>query len=96
MNLIQFLLKASWVNLLAAAITGSMSGIGSAVSIALINHSISQITPEHPQAAQIFYQQLLPELKQRGKAVLVISHDDRYFQLADRLLKLDYGKIITS
>jgi putative pyoverdin transport system ATP-binding/permease protein len=50
MNLIQFLLKASWVNLLAAAITGSMSGIGSAVSIALINRSISQITPAHPQA----------------------------------------------
>jgi putative pyoverdin transport system ATP-binding/permease protein len=49
MNLIQFLLKASWVSLVAAAITGSMSGIGSAVLIALINRSISQITPTHPQ-----------------------------------------------
>ncbi|MCY7337619.1 MAG: cyclic peptide export ABC transporter, partial [Chamaesiphon sp.] len=45
---------------------------------------------------EIFYQQLLPELKQRGKAVLVISHDDRYFHLADRLLKLDYGQIVDS
>jgi putative pyoverdin transport system ATP-binding/permease protein len=36
----------------------------------------------------------LPELKQRGKLVLVISHDDRYFHLADRVLKLDYGKIV--
>jgi putative pyoverdin transport system ATP-binding/permease protein len=49
---------------------------------------------QDPFFREIFYQQLLPELKQRGKAVLVISHDDRYFHLADRLLKLDYGKIV--
>lgn len=42
---------------------------------------------------EIFYTQLLPELKQRGKAVLVISHDDHYFHLADRIVKLDYGKL---
>ena len=51
---------------------------------------------QDPFFREIFYQQLLPELKQRGKAVLVISHDDRYFHLADRLLKLDYGKIIVN
>jgi putative pyoverdin transport system ATP-binding/permease protein len=50
---------------------------------------------QDPFFREVFYQQLLPELKQRGKAVLVISHDDRYFHLADRLLKLDYGKIVT-
>jgi putative pyoverdin transport system ATP-binding/permease protein len=49
---------------------------------------------QDPFFREVFYQQLLPELKQRGKAVLVISHDDRYFHLADRVLKLDYGKII--
>ena len=51
---------------------------------------------QDPFFREIFYQQLLPELKQRGKAVLVISHDDRYFHLADRLLKLDYGQIVNS
>jgi putative ATP-binding cassette transporter len=49
---------------------------------------------QDPFFREIFYQQLLPELKQRGKAILVISHDDRYFHLADRVLKLDYGKIV--
>jgi putative pyoverdin transport system ATP-binding/permease protein len=49
---------------------------------------------QDPFFREVFYKQLLPELKQRGKAVLVISHDDRYFHLADRLLKLDYGKIV--
>ena len=52
MNLIQFLLKSSWISVLSAAITGSISGIGSAGAIALINRSISQITPEHPQAPE--------------------------------------------
>ena len=51
---------------------------------------------QDPFFREVFYKQLLPELKQRGKAVLVISHDDRYFHLADRLLKLDYGKIVNN
>jgi putative pyoverdin transport system ATP-binding/permease protein len=49
---------------------------------------------QDPFFREIFYKQLLPELKQRGKTVLVISHDDRYFHLADRLIKLDYGQLI--
>lgn len=48
---------------------------------------------QDPMFKEIFYTQILPELKKRGKIVLVISHDDRYFHLADRVLKLDYGKL---
>jgi putative pyoverdin transport system ATP-binding/permease protein len=48
---------------------------------------------QDPYFREIFYKQILKELQQRGKTVLVISHDDRYFHLADRLIKLDYGKI---
>lgn len=40
----------------------------------------------------IFYLKLLQELKDRGKTVVVISHDDRFYHLADRIVKLDYGK----
>jgi len=49
---------------------------------------------QDPHFKEIFYTQLLPELKARGKAVLVITHDDRYFHLADRVIKLDYGKVV--
>jgi putative pyoverdin transport system ATP-binding/permease protein len=49
---------------------------------------------QDPFFREVFYQQLLPELKQRGKTLIVISHDDRYFHLADRVLKLDYGQIV--
>jgi len=48
---------------------------------------------QDPFFKKIFYKQLLPDLKHRGKTVLVISHDDRYFDLADRIVKLDYGKL---
>jgi putative pyoverdin transport system ATP-binding/permease protein len=49
---------------------------------------------QDPYFKDIFYRKLLPDLKARGKAVLVITHDDKYFDLADRLLKLDYGKLV--
>lgn len=48
---------------------------------------------QDPLFKNVFYTQLLPELRARGKAVLVITHDDKYFDLADRVVKLDYGKI---
>lgn len=48
---------------------------------------------QDPQFKEIFYYQLVPELKSRGKTVIVISHDDRYYGLADRLIKLESGKI---
>ncbi|AEA65965.1 cyclic peptide transporter (plasmid) [Burkholderia gladioli BSR3] len=49
---------------------------------------------QDPLFRDVFYRQLLPELKARGKTVLVISHDDRYFSLGDRNVKLDYGRIV--
>jgi len=48
---------------------------------------------QDPLFKEIFYLVLLPELKARGKTIFVISHDDHYFHVADRILKLDYGKI---
>ncbi|BAZ51630.1 cyclic peptide transporter [Nostoc sp. NIES-4103] len=48
---------------------------------------------QDPVFKEIFYTQLLPDLKKRGKTILAISHDDRYFHLADRIVKLEYGKV---
>src|SRR5215471_7433839 len=38
-----------------------------------------------------FYNELLRELRTRGKVVIVISHDDKYYHLADKILLLDRG-----
>ena len=50
---------------------------------------------QDPAFKEVFYRELLPELKAQGKAVLVISHDDRYFHLGDRLLKLEEGQLFS-
>ncbi|HEX2271137.1 MAG TPA: cyclic peptide export ABC transporter [Pyrinomonadaceae bacterium] len=48
---------------------------------------------QDPQFKEIFYFELLGRLKEAGKTVIVISHDDRYYHVADRVLKLNYGLI---
>lgn len=49
---------------------------------------------QDPLFKEVFYTQLLPELKARNKTVLAITHDDKYFGLADRIIKLDYGHVV--
>ncbi len=51
---------------------------------------------QDPEFRKFFYKTLLPELKARGKAVIAITHDDRYFDEADRIIKMDMGKIVSS
>jgi putative ATP-binding cassette transporter len=48
---------------------------------------------QDPAFKAIFYRQLLPELKSRGKSVIVISHDERYFEGADHIVKLENGAL---
>lgn len=50
---------------------------------------------QDPFFKKVFYHQLLPELKKRNKTAVVISHDDRYFDAADRVIKLENGRIVT-
>ena len=48
---------------------------------------------QDPVFKKVFYLEVLPELKARGKTVVVISHEDRYYQLADRIIRLEFGKV---
>ena len=34
-------------------------------------------------------------MKERGKTVIAITHDDHYIDVADRVIKMDIGKIDT-
>ncbi|MCQ8129794.1 cyclic peptide export ABC transporter [Methylomonas rivi] len=48
---------------------------------------------QDPEFKHVFYTELLPALKAQGKTVLAITHDDKYFYLADRCIKLAEGRI---
>ncbi len=41
-----------------------------------------------------FYLEWLPELRRSGITAVVISHDDRYFHVADRILRLEQGQLV--
>jgi putative ATP-binding cassette transporter len=49
---------------------------------------------QDPLFRKLFYQRLLPELKSRGKTVVAVTHDDRYFAVADQVIKLEEGKVV--
>lgn len=40
-----------------------------------------------------FYRELLPELKQRGLTIIAVTHDDHYFDAADRRLHIEEGRL---
>ena len=50
--------------------------------------------PQDPEFREYFYETILADLKRDGKTVIVVSHDDRYFHVADRLLRIEYGQIL--
>lgn len=48
---------------------------------------------QDPQFRKFFYRNLLPDIKASGKIVIAISHDDHYYDVADKILKMDEGKV---
>ena len=49
---------------------------------------------QDPMFKEFFYYTVLPQLKNKGKAVVVISHDDRYFDIADKILVMENGMLM--
>lgn len=48
---------------------------------------------QDPEFKEIFYTEILPQLKSANKAVVVISHDDRYFKIADKVIRMEQGQL---
>ena len=48
---------------------------------------------QDPEFRKFFYRDLLLRMKEEGKIVIAITHDDHYFDVADRIVKMDMGKI---
>lgn len=50
---------------------------------------------QDPTFKAYFYQEILPHLLRRGKTIIAVTHDDRYFDYANRIIKFERGKIET-
>lgn len=46
---------------------------------------------QDPHFRARFYREILPGLKRAGKTLVVVTHDDRYFDVADRHLRMEEG-----
>jgi putative ATP-binding cassette transporter len=48
---------------------------------------------QDPRFRRHFYNEILPALRAAGKTVIAVSHDDRYFDVADRVLVMENGQL---
>lgn len=51
---------------------------------------------QDPGFRRHFYEDILPDLKRQGKTVIAATHDDRYFHVADRVVKMEWGQFVPS
>ncbi|WDE09221.1 cyclic peptide export ABC transporter [Thalassomonas viridans] len=49
---------------------------------------------QDPVFKSVFYQKILPDMKKDNKLVIVITHDDRYFDCADRVIFMEDGALV--
>src|SRR5262249_45364765 len=51
---------------------------------------------QDPEFRRKFYLEILPALRNQGKTIIAATHDDRYFAVADEIVKLEFGQIVES
>ena len=70
-----------------------------ALLIALLEDKPIQVFDEwaadqDPGFRRYFYESILTDLKRGGRTIVAATHDDRYFHVADRVLKMEYGQFV--
>jgi len=48
---------------------------------------------QDPEFRKYFYKVILPRLKESGKTIIAVTHDDAYFDCCDRLIQMDKGEL---
>ena len=49
---------------------------------------------QDPHFRRHFYEVVLKRLKEEGKTVIAVTHDERFWKHADRVIKMEYGSIV--
>jgi len=50
---------------------------------------------QDPDFRRYFYRVVLPSLLDAGKTIIAVTHDDNYFDCAHRIIKFDFGEIVS-
>lgn len=48
---------------------------------------------QDPHYRKVFYEEIVPWLRQSGKTVVAVTHDDRYFHVADQRVDFEAGQV---
>jgi cyclic peptide transporter len=48
---------------------------------------------QDPHYRKVFYREIIPWMRKKGKTVIAVTHDDRYFDAADRRIELEMGAV---
>ncbi len=51
---------------------------------------------QDPSFKRMFYEEIVPDLKARGKTVMIVTHDERFFSVGDRVVALQDGRILSN
>jgi putative pyoverdin transport system ATP-binding/permease protein len=51
---------------------------------------------QDPVFRRKFYEEILPDMKKKGKTIIAVTHDDRYFDCADRIIRMEEGQITST
>lgn len=67
-----------------------------ALMAALLEHKPILVLDEwaadqDPHFRRVFYRTILPALRRRGMTIIAVTHDDHYFDAADRILNFSFG-----
>ena len=50
---------------------------------------------QDPEFRQYFYEDLIPAMAAGGKTIVAVTHDERYFHVAHRVVKMEFGRIVS-
>ncbi|WP_106605149.1 cyclic peptide export ABC transporter [Chitinophaga ginsengisoli] len=57
---------------------------------------LDEVTADQdPGFKKFFYTEVLPSFRLKGKTVIMVSHDDKYTEQFDKVIEMEYGKIIS-
>ena len=49
---------------------------------------------QDPEFKKFFYTRLLREMKEKGKIIIAITHDDHYYHVADHIMRIAEGRVV--